>query len=301
MLYGVIDLGSNTIRLTAYRVEKTSFKTLFNQKTMAGLAGYVDNKKLTKKGIDTACDVLNQYKSIMQNFDMDKLFVFATASLRNIENTEEAVGKILIETGLAIEILSGEEEASLDFEGATHNVNMDKGILVDIGGGSTELVTYGDSKIITPVSLPIGSLYLYKNYVESILPKKGEIAKMEKKVTKELEKNTKMEKKTYSTICGVGGTIRALLKLNNYMFGLSQTNNSITTENLNHISTTLSGSDPSVWNLILKICPDRIHTIIPGLQIIKTTAKYYNSEKIIVSSYGVREGYLYNKVINVQN
>lgn len=301
MLYGVIDLGSNTIRLTAYRVEKKSFKILFNQKTMAGLAGYVDNKKLTKKGIDTACDVLNQYKSIMQNFDMDKLLVFATASLRNIENTEEAVGKILIETGLDIEILSGEEEASLDFEGATHNLNMDKGILVDIGGGSTELVTYGDNKMITPVSLPIGSLYLYKNYVETILPKKSEIAKMEKKVTKELEKNTKIEKKTYSIICGVGGTIRALLKLNNYMFGLPHTNNIITTENLNHISTTLNGSDSSVWNLILKICPDRIHTIIPGLQIIKTTAKYYNSEKIIVSSYGVREGYLYNRIINAQN
>lgn len=299
MLYGVIDLGSNTIRLTVYRVEKKSFKILFNQKTMAGLAGYVDNKVLTKRGIDTACEALKEFKSIVDNFVIDSLFVFATASLRNIKNTEEALGKILIETGLEVEVLSGEEEATLDFEGATHNVDMDDGLLVDIGGGSTELVAYGDNKIISPVSLPMGSLYLYKNFVEAILPKKSEIVKMEKKVLKELEKNIQIEKKQYPIICGVGGTIRALLKLNNYMFGMPRANNIITTENLNHILEVLSGTDSSVWNLILKICPDRIHTIIPGLQIIKTTALYYKSEKIIVSSYGVREGYLYNKVMNV--
>lgn len=295
MMCGVIDLGSNTIRLTVYRIKDHSFKILFTQKTMAGLVGYVQDGYLKQGGIDKACEVLSNYKSIFENFEINDLNVFATASLRNIKNTDEAVSKILERTGLKVEVISGEEEAILDFEGATQNIDMNNGLLVDIGGGSTELVTYNNSNIVMPVSIPVGSLSLYTKYVEKILPKKRECKKMRKIVEKELEKS--IEQKKYPIICGVGGTVRAVLKLNNFMFSMAATNNEVTVEHLRYILETLNEKNSSSLNLILKICPDRIHTIIPGLCLLRTIASRYESETIMVSSYGVREGYLYDRVI----
>lgn len=297
MMCGVIDLGSNTIRLTVYRVKDHNFKILFTQKTMAGLVGYVQNGYLKQGGIDKACEVLSSYKSIFENFEIRDLYVFATASLRNVKNTEEAVAKILEKTGLKVEVISGEEEAILDFEGATQNVDMNNGLLVDIGGGSTELVTYNNSKIVMPVSIAVGSLSLYTKCVEKILPKKSECKKIRKVVEKELACEKNIEQKKYPIICGVGGTVRAVLKLNNFMFSMAATNNEVTVEHLRYILETLSEKNSSSLNLILKICPDRIHTIVPGLCLLQTIANQYESETIIVSSYGVREGYLYDRVI----
>lgn len=297
MMYGVIDLGSNTIRLTTYRVKGDKFKILFAKKTTAGLAGYVKDGALTQEGINIACEVLTGYKAVFENFDINHLSVFATASLRNINNTQEAVDKIKKETGFSVEVLSGEEEATLDFAGATRNVNMDKGILVDIGGGSTELVTYKDSEIIMPFSMPEGSLSLYNKCVEKILPKKTECKKMSKVALQELDKVTGIEKKKYSVACGVGGTIRAVLKLNNYLFSMPSENNQINVSNLRYIVRILSENDATTRNLLLKVCPDRIHTIIPGMYILMAVVDYYQSELILVSNYGVREGYLFEKIV----
>ena len=88
-MYGVIDIGSNTIRLCIYEAAGGDINLLFNNKNTAGLAGYVKNGALTQKGIKKACSVLKQYKATVKNLPVEKLFVFATASLRNITNTDE--------------------------------------------------------------------------------------------------------------------------------------------------------------------------------------------------------------------
>lgn len=298
-MYAIIDVGSNTIRLTVYRVTGEDFKILFNQKVMAGLAGYVEDNKITQEGIDTACNALLKFKSIVENFDIGNLLVFATASLRNVDNTDDAVRQIYNRTGINIEIVSGEEEAELDFEGATHNIiDMNNGILVDIGGGSTELVSYGSKKIINAISIPLGSLKLYKKCVDNIIPTKSENEKLNKTSVKEIEKVKDIKKEKYSIICGVGGTIRAVLKLNNFMFKAPSDNRTILFSNLEKMLDILKKGENEAINAILKVCPDRIHTIIPGLTLLYNIAKYYSCDVIMVSSYGVREGYLYSRVIN---
>lgn len=112
MTYGVIDMGSNTIRLCLYRLERGELISLFNKKTTAGLIGYVDDGMLSSKGIRKACDVLNTYKRMSEFANVKKLHVFATASLRNISNSSEAVRQIYEETGFQVDVLSGYDEAN---------------------------------------------------------------------------------------------------------------------------------------------------------------------------------------------
>ena len=175
MICASIDVGSNTIRLSIYQCETDGIKLLLNKKTMAGLAGYVEDGALSPKGVHKACSVLNSYKDIVHNFGIEQLYVFATASLRNISNSQEAVAQIEEKTGLAIDVITGEEEATLDFIGATRLMDVDDGILVDIGGGSTEIVVYEDGKILKATSIPVGSLSLFSGYVGGLIPTNEEL------------------------------------------------------------------------------------------------------------------------------
>ena len=153
MTYGVIDVGSNTIRLVIYELKENRIESLFSNKNTAGLIGYVNDGELSRKGIRKACDVLNSLQKVAAHAQVEKLYVFATASLRNIANTKEAVEEIEKETGLDIDVISGHDEAVLDFEGAAHAQKLKDGVMVDIGGGSTEVVAFADGKITDAVSL----------------------------------------------------------------------------------------------------------------------------------------------------
>ena len=188
MTYGVIDVGSNTIRLVIYEVKENRIESLFSNKNTAGLIGYVNDGELSRKGIRKACDVLNSLQKVAAHAQVEKLYVFATASLRNIANTKEAVEEIEKETGLDIDVISGHDEAELDFEGAAHAQKLKDGIMVDIGGGSTEVVAFADGKITDAVSLEFGSLSMYKTYVSRLFPKTSEERAIRKKVENEIKK-----------------------------------------------------------------------------------------------------------------
>ena len=99
MKQAIIDIGSNSIRLTLYETGGQSFKILFREKIMAGLAGYVEDGKLSAEGIECACAGLLTFRKILQTLQIGNVCIFATASLRNISNTERALSVIRAATG----------------------------------------------------------------------------------------------------------------------------------------------------------------------------------------------------------
>ena len=135
-MYAVIDIGSNTIRLVLYKIENNQIKSLLNKKSPAGLAGYINKDHCLKKsGIRKAVAVLSEFKEILDHMTIQEVFPFATASLRNINNAPEVLEAIRENCGFEVRILSGEEEAIFDYYGALQAMEMDKGLLTDIGGG----------------------------------------------------------------------------------------------------------------------------------------------------------------------
>lgn len=293
-MYGVIDIGSNTIRLSIYKVEDEQITPLFHKKEVAGLAGYVDKQgNLSKRGIQKASTVLNEFNNVVKIVGIKEVYPFATASLRNINNTEEALDEINSNTGLAIEVLSGSEEAILGYQGASLHHPIEEGILVDIGGGSTELVFYIDHQIREALSIPIGSLNAYTRYVTNLIPAPAERKSIEAAINRELKAALTMKAyKNLPVIYGVGGTVRGTAKLNNEMFNLPTQNKNISVENLQEILDTLGKDRRETLHTIVRVIPDRIHTIIPGMCILQSIAQHFQSSSITVSESGVREGYL---------
>lgn len=304
-MFGIIDIGSNTIRLNIYRMDGDTPVLLMSKKDSTGLASFIHKKRMTEEGIDRASAVLSDFHGLLKILDVEG-HAFATAALRNVENSEEAVDQIMRASGLQIEVISGETEAELDFVGATRGMKLSTGLLVDIGGASTELVVYKEQKIVKAFSMPVGSLSMYDQYVKNLLPTKKERQSIEQAVLAAMASDEDFFAGRYKKIdgiCGVGGTIRASCKLNNDMFGLQPDNHVINAPNIKKILKKLEtpeGADhisTEKMDLLLRVVPDRIRTVLPGMIILQTVIKYFKSKMIHVSYMGVREGYLYKKVL----
>ena len=173
MKQAIIDIGSNSMRLTVYEIMGEKFKILFREKSMAGLAGYVEEGRLSAEGIARACSGLLEFRERLAALDIVNVAVFATASLRNIFNTAEAVWAIQTATGFSVEVLSGTEEALLGYYGAELEASSPSGAFLDIGGGSTEVVVFDRGEPVQSASFRVGSLSLYRSYVKKILPGDG--------------------------------------------------------------------------------------------------------------------------------
>ena len=298
MICGIVDLGSNTIRLSIYHWEGQDFRLLLNKKTIAGLAGYVQGGVLSDSGILVACRTLSSYRALLDNFQVSKMHVFATASLRNISNTGEAVETIRDVTGIPVEVLSGDAEAALSFKGAVLPGGVSTGLLADIGGGSFELVSYEDMSITSACSLPVGSLSLYTRFVNGLFPTSEERKAMRAYVEEQLDR-ARTAGVRRSRLCGVGGTIRALNKLSVDVFHKPPESRSMTAEELRELYKLLKKDGRDTLRQILHAAPDRVHTLVPGLVILNTIIKAYGVELVTASSSGVREGYLMDRVMKL--
>ena len=277
--YAVIDIGSNTVRMVVYAVEENdTFHALFSKKYTLGLAGYVQDGVMSQEGIHRLCGVLIECRMLLSQFEMERSFVFATASLRNIQNTREAADQIFLMTGFSVDVISGQAEAYLDYYGVMVEAPLENGLLFDIGGGSTELVTMAHDGPGVIESLPIGSLTLAKEYVGKVFPKQSECEKIQVRIRKELKKRKLHRLPAHTSLCGVGGTARSLLLL--------------TTGQLKKLEKLLWKKDNTARELLLKNCPDRLHTIYTGMLILDELVELSQCETIYISQYGVREGYL---------
>ena len=334
MKQGVIDIGSNSIRLSVYEINRTNFRILFREKIMAGLASYVDNGALNSEGIEQACAGLQEFRQTLDTLGIQDVCVFATASLRNIANTKEACEAIYRATGFVVDVVSGHDEAMLGYLGVMQDLQLSSGTFFDVGGASTEVVSFHQGVVEQYASFPVGSLSLYKHCVKGIVPGEGSLARLQQTIestfatwsatatktdTKTATKARAYEaftparktadfasesaeplhtQATHSAIAiGVGGTARACLKLACHYFHLPRNAVSITADQLEQLVAFLTSGSKEATRLILRHEADRIHTLIPGLLILHHVFCMSQSQELVVSKYGVREGYLCCKVL----
>lgn len=289
-MYGIVDIGSNTIRLVLYQVENGKIRPMLNKKVTAGLAGYKKKGRLSEKGVERLVSVLQEFSLALGYMQTKEVFCFATAPLRGIENAEAVCSAVKERCGFEIRILSGEEEALYDYFGAMQSVDEPEGLVLDIGGGSTEFVFYKGQEITAGVSLPIGSLTAYENYVAEILPAASEEKAISKAVDAELSAVPEI---SADVICGVGGTIRAAVKIYNELAEKPLPAGRAEVEKL---ASLLQTDRKTLARTILKVAPERIHTFIPGLILLCRIAEKRQIKEIVVSSSGVREGYLLSRL-----
>lgn len=304
--YAVIDLGSNTIRLVVYEVKddhrKTysskDFKSLINDKVMAGLSAFVAaDGMFTDDGVRRAAGVLKGHAKRARYFDCKRIDVFATAVLRNAANSAEAVAAIERESDLSIDLLSAADEAHLGFVGATCDRAIERGTLVDIGGGSTELTRIENGCDFDNASLGQGSLSSYATFVRAILPDPKEMDAIVGAFFERLAALPNRDAYRAGTVYGIGGSVRAAAKANAQISREIVRPKTMTADQIRAILD-LCRTDPDAFaHLALKASAERIHTLVPGCLILDTLMSAFGAERLDICKYGVREGYLVERML----
>ena len=292
-MYSVIDIGSNTIRLVVYRVDSDGITPILNNKYTAGLAAYIGKDgALSDEGTDRLVDVMAKFRDATDLLPDCEVFPFATASLRNITNREVVIERVRRETGFDIRVLSGYEEAMLDYHGAVRSMPGEEGLLVDVGGGSTELVFFKAGRAAAARSVPLGSLSLFNKCVSGIIPTAGELAALKAEARRALA-GVLPDSKGFCAqpMCGVGGTARGALALYRGMVG-EPPREGYETQFFSKVLRQAQDNPKKLTRRILKIAPERIHTMLPGIALLSAAAELYGSRTVVTSKYGVREGYM---------
>lgn len=295
-MYGIIDLGSNTVRLNVYQIVDQRVQLVFSKKEFVSLASYVNQyQQLSEEGIQAALSIIKHYALILSNLNIKDNFLIATAAIRHVTNKTSVIEKIKKAVPFSVELLSEEQEALADLEGVLIDTKFDHGLVVDIGGGSTELVAFDKQEVVFAKAIKIGSLSAYVDFIDKIIPKNKELKKVKHAVLSHLEKLALPVFKP-KTLYGVGGTIRAARKLAIAIFSLPQDHKELTLTMIKDLIEFFQKKDKEAYVKAIQVVPERLHTIVPGLKILETIIKVYGRPLMVVSDYGVREGYLMQKL-----
>ncbi|MGI6590513.1 MAG: exopolyphosphatase [Eggerthellaceae bacterium] len=300
--YGIIDVGSNTIRLCVYEVTRSknehmpNIDTLLNHKAMAGLASYVVDGVMTEQGIKKAVHVIRGHLRNADFYRCREVHVFATACLRNCKNSERAVREIEEGISYPINLLPGEAEAHLGFRGACLDRPISSGVLVDIGGGSVELTRISKGEETCGISLPQGSLSSFSQYVHGLVPSFKEMERIQDAFHALLAEYP-LESYATRRLYGIGGSVRSAMKVYGDLFGDGERLGYIEPA---HIETMLDAycHDAAAFaHGALHTIPDRVHTFIPGCLILRELFEATGAKRLEVAKKGVREGYLVERVL----
>lgn len=299
MLHGIIDIGSSTIRMAVYLIDENHMEMLMKKKHTIGLAAYIQDGCMSQAGIDKTVEIVEEFKEFLSHFPLTSIHAFTTAALRNAKNSREAVGEIERRTGILIRVITGDEEAYLDYVGAVHNHPAGEGLLVDIGGGSTEIVAFGDGNIRFKTSLPMGSLSLRSEFVKGFLPTGLECLAMRKAAEERIGRVAELDSISSPFIIGMGGTFKSACALYNLLYHKDKNNTVMERTLLEKMVTTFRGDRPLDEEksiLLMKAVPDRMHTILSGLIIALVLSGHFHAGRITYSDTGVREGYIYEEI-----
>jgi exopolyphosphatase/guanosine-5'-triphosphate,3'-diphosphate pyrophosphatase len=165
-----VDLGTNSTRLLVADVEREGVDEVVRRLAITGLGEGVDTRrKLLPLPIARVRNCLSDYRRELEELGAERTLAFATSALRDAENGEAFLGEVEWSYGFTTRLLSGEDEAALTFRGVTAGrALLDETLIVDIGGGSTELILGGPDGIASTASLDIGCVRLTERYGDDL-------------------------------------------------------------------------------------------------------------------------------------
>lgn len=290
---GVVDIGSNSVRLVVYDAARRSPTPVFNEKVLCGLGrGVATTGMMDQSNIEHALSTLGRYHALCRQIGVNTVHAVATAAAREAQNGSEFVKAAERILGTNIKVLTGKREAKLAAFGVLAGIPNADGLIGDLGGGSLELVQVRDGKIGKGITLPLGPLRLIDLAGSS---RSGASQIIEEAFANQAVFDDMKGRNFYM----VGGTWRNLAKLHmaraNYPLAVLH-QYQISRRHMRDLARLIARQSPSSLQNLAVISQNRSETLPFGSEIISRLLKRVAVKNVVVSAYGVREGLLYSKL-----
>ncbi|SDN21145.1 exopolyphosphatase / guanosine-5'-triphosphate,3'-diphosphate pyrophosphatase [Paenibacillus sp. yr247] len=295
---GIIDIGSNSIRLVIYEINALgAYRVVSEHKDSARLSeriGY--DGILHSKDIISIVPILSHYALLCKVHEVQTVRAVATAAIRNANNSAEIVRVLEGQTGLSIEVLSGTEEARYGYVGVVNSIDIRDGLIIDIGGGSTEVTLLRDRKLLHSVSFPFGAVNTTRQFMKNENLTEQEIVDIRQMVQVAISDHPWITDSPNLPMIGLGGTIRTLGKMSQkrskYSLQLAH-NYVLKPGELNAFLTLLSSLPIEKRKKIDGLSKERADIMVPGLIILDTLFEAAGASGCIISGSGLRDGLFY--------
>ncbi len=296
----VIDIGSNSIRLVVFEVSSKGFNVIDEMKATVRLGdGLGADGRLQAASMDKAIEALKRFAVVSHVYGASVSAV-ATAASRKAVNGLEFMERIKSETGIEVRLIKGEEEAELDYLGAIHSLDINDGLMMDIGGGSTELVLIRERQAVQRISLPFGSLDLARRFelVQTVSPEKAEeLVKFLKQSFAEIPWLKGCGK---GPLIGIGGVIRNIGKIDRkkkqYPLDLAH-GYVMNYDDVRQMYDFVEGKNLAERKLIEGLASERADIFVGANAAVKILMEYTKTEELLISGYGIREGVIYQRIL----
>jgi len=293
---GIIDIGSNSIRLVIYDGPARIPAALFNEKVMAGLGkGVSRDGTLDAEAMERAIASLGRFKRLAEQMGVPRPRTVATAAVREAANGRMFIDRVL-DLGLPIELLSGDDEARMAGLGVIASIPEANGIVGDLGGGSLELARVVDGEVRETSSFPFGVLRI------GAVKQQGPRA-LAALVAKTFKKSGWAGKGASLPFYMVGGSWRSLARLDMHLtqYPLPIVHHYwMPPENAQHLVRVLAHLDRKRLRDVVGLSGARIPTLSHAASLLSQVVRQLGSSELIVSAYGLREGLLYDDLSEYQ-
>ena len=294
---GVIDIGSNSIRLILIEICDNYFRIIDEKKETVRLGmDMTTDGQLNPIRMEKAISTLSYFKSLCEGLGECNIFPVATEAVRRASNQKEFLHLVKSALDLEIRVLTGAEEAYYDYFGVINSMEVSNALIMDIGGSSTELIWVENKTIKEAISLPFGAINITNQF----------------NISEKMSSNTEKELNTYLMsqfgkvawlggvmnlpLIGVGGTIRNIGRISrkniNYPIDRSHNYQMESSEVLN-IYDYVKYNNSEQRKKIKGLSKDRSDMFLGAFSVVATLIEFCNNPQLIVSGSGLREGVIH--------
>jgi exopolyphosphatase/guanosine-5'-triphosphate,3'-diphosphate pyrophosphatase len=284
MKFGAIDIGTNAARLLIGEVcqseDHNYVKKISYTRIPLRLGEDVfEIGKISKEKSKHTLDTIKAFKLIAKIFEVNRIRAVATSAMREAANSEKIIKKVEEKTGIAIEVISGQEEADLIF-GTFLLLDFDKEnpfVVIDVGGGSTEISFFNSGKKVASKSFEVGTIRLLKGKVEEFVWQN-----IENWLKENIPQNDKM------LLFGTGGNINKIHKI----LGCKD-DEQVSSKNIKKLYKSLATLSVEDRIDLFHLKPDRADVIVPAIEIYLFIMEKIGLHKIGVPKIGLSDGMIY--------
>ncbi|WP_010647908.1 Ppx/GppA family phosphatase [Oceanobacillus massiliensis] len=294
--YGIIDIGSNTMRLVIYSQEKSGrLHEVENVKAVARLRNFLNHDNLlNEEGIGKLLTTLKSFKNVVDTYELTAFACIATATIRQSHNKELIREIIQQEIGWDIRVLSEREEAFYGYLSVVNSTSITEGVTIDIGGGSTEITYFKDRILKHYHSFPFGALTL-KEFFADNQSKETALTELQYFLQDQFSTLDWIQDMNVPLI-GIGGSARNLAQIDQTLqsyplAGLHQYQ--MTDRDIAHIVALLASLEKVELEKVEGLSKDRADTILPASCVFLTLYKAIEANGFILSRKGLRDGVFY--------
>ncbi len=287
---GIIDVGSNSIRLVVYERASRAPLPVFNEKVLCGLARGLDaTGRLNPAGVELALANIDRFVTLAHNMKVKSLDLLATAAVRDAVDGPDFMREMERRPGIRAHIVSGQDEARFSGYGVMCGIPNASGVMGDLGGGSLELVALGGGRIGASSTLPIGPLRLMSSGKSD--PKRI--------VIDAIEEVRWLREETGKTFYAVGGAWRSFARLHMEQAGyplhiIHQYD--IPADEARAVARLIAVQSAKSLEKMPGVSRRRVDTLPLACLALDRLLAALKPRNVVFSAFGLREGFYYSRL-----